>query len=82
MGIEVSVPSSMIMLQNFPVETVVRSHLPAAVTMKASDGEALSQNHQECAFGYKCFHFHVLLFNSISCLQVPIIIDVMLFIYS
>ncbi|KAF9666359.1 hypothetical protein SADUNF_Sadunf16G0221300 [Salix dunnii] len=36
--IEVSVPSSMIMLQNFPVETVVGSYLPAAITMKASDG--------------------------------------------
>ncbi|CAK7328121.1 unnamed protein product [Dovyalis caffra] len=49
--IEVSVPSSMIMLQNFPVETVVGSHLAAAITMKTSDGEVLSQNHQECAYG-------------------------------
>lgn len=46
--IEVSVPSSMIMLQNFPVETVVRSHLPAAVTMKASDG----------SYYYRCDAFH------------------------
>lgn len=36
--IEVSIPSSMVMLQNFPVETIVGSHLQAAVTMKASNG--------------------------------------------
>ncbi|KAJ4729295.1 nuclear pore complex protein [Melia azedarach] len=36
--IEVSIPSSMVMLRNFPVETVVGSHLQAAVTMKASSG--------------------------------------------
>ncbi|MED6160148.1 hypothetical protein PIB30_048628 [Stylosanthes scabra] len=36
--IEVSIPSSMAMLHNFPVETVVGSHLQAAVTMKAANG--------------------------------------------
>ncbi|GAV68566.1 RRM_1 domain-containing protein/Big_2 domain-containing protein [Cephalotus follicularis] len=36
--IEVSIPSSMVMLHNFPVETVVGSHLQAAVTMKESTG--------------------------------------------
>ncbi|KAF7130117.1 hypothetical protein RHSIM_Rhsim10G0015700 [Rhododendron simsii] len=36
--IEVSIPSSIVMLPNFPVETVVGSHLQAAVTMKASNG--------------------------------------------
>ncbi|KAL6960548.1 hypothetical protein U1Q18_038311 [Sarracenia purpurea var. burkii] len=37
--IEVSIPSSMVMLPNFPVETVVGSHLQAAVTMKAPNGD-------------------------------------------
>ncbi|KAG8634965.1 hypothetical protein MANES_17G112100v8 [Manihot esculenta] len=46
--VEVSTPSSMIMLQNFPVETVVGSHLHAAVTMKASNG----------AFFNRCNAFH------------------------
>ncbi|KAG8384867.1 hypothetical protein BUALT_Bualt04G0163000 [Buddleja alternifolia] len=36
--IEVSIPSSMVMLPNFPVETPVGSHLQAAVTLKASNG--------------------------------------------
>ncbi|KAK4272113.1 hypothetical protein QN277_020709 [Acacia crassicarpa] len=36
--VEVSVPSAMVMLRNFPVETVVGSHLQAAVTMKTSNG--------------------------------------------
>ncbi|XP_068664790.1 nuclear pore complex protein GP210 isoform X3 [Aristolochia californica] len=36
--IEVSVPASMIMLQEFPVEAVVGSHLRAAVTMKTAHG--------------------------------------------
>ncbi|KAG5527197.1 hypothetical protein RHGRI_028185 [Rhododendron griersonianum] len=36
--IEVSIPSSIVMLPNFPVETVVGSHLQAAVTMKAPNG--------------------------------------------
>ncbi|XP_038715182.1 nuclear pore complex protein GP210 isoform X2 [Tripterygium wilfordii] len=35
---EVSVPASMVMLPNFPVETVVGSHLQSAVTMKAPNG--------------------------------------------
>ncbi|KDP46416.1 hypothetical protein JCGZ_10256 [Jatropha curcas] len=46
--VEVSIPSSMVMLQNFPVETVVGSHLLAAVTMKALNG----------AFFYRCDAFH------------------------
>ncbi|GMH15008.1 hypothetical protein Nepgr_016849 [Nepenthes gracilis] len=37
--VEVSAPSSMVMLPNIPVETVVGSYLQAAVTMKASNGE-------------------------------------------
>ncbi|CAI0454950.1 unnamed protein product [Linum tenue] len=45
--IEVSLPSSMIMLPNFPVETVVGSHLQAAVTLKSSNG----------AYFYKCDAF-------------------------
>ncbi|KAJ7974628.1 Nuclear pore complex protein [Quillaja saponaria] len=36
--VEVSTPTSMAMLHSFPVETVVGSHLQAAVTMKASNG--------------------------------------------
>ncbi|XP_050223905.1 nuclear pore complex protein GP210 [Mercurialis annua] len=46
--VEVSIPSSMIMLQNFPVETVVGSYLHAAVTMKASNG----------GFFFSCNAFH------------------------
>ncbi|XP_050383609.1 nuclear pore complex protein GP210 [Argentina anserina] len=45
--VEVSVPASMSMLPNFPVETVVGSHLQAAVTMKASNG----------AYFYRCDAF-------------------------
>ncbi|KAK9004035.1 hypothetical protein V6N11_001853 [Hibiscus sabdariffa] len=41
--IEVSIPSYMVMLQNFPVETVVGSHLQAAVTMKTSNGAYFSR---------------------------------------
>ncbi|KAK6928386.1 hypothetical protein RJ641_006977 [Dillenia turbinata] len=47
-AIEVSIPSSMMMLHSFPVETVVGSQLKAAVTMKASDG----------AFFYECDAFN------------------------
>lgn len=36
--IEVSIPSMMVMLQNFPVEIQVGTHLQASVTLKASDG--------------------------------------------
>ncbi|MED6133436.1 hypothetical protein PIB30_028200 [Stylosanthes scabra] len=49
--VEVSIPSSMAMLHNFPVETVVGSHLQAAVTMKAANG----------AFFYRCNAFHSLI---------------------
>ncbi|EOA18977.1 hypothetical protein CARUB_v10007615mg [Capsella rubella] len=42
-SVEVSIPSSMVMLQNFPVETVVGSHLQAAVTMKALNGASFSK---------------------------------------
>uniref|UniRef100_A0A5B7BTW7 BIG2 domain-containing protein n=1 Tax=Davidia involucrata TaxID=16924 RepID=A0A5B7BTW7_DAVIN len=45
--VEVSIPSSIVMLPNFPVETVVGSHLQAAVTMKASNG----------AYFYRCDAF-------------------------
>ncbi|KAE8021482.1 hypothetical protein FH972_007367 [Carpinus fangiana] len=45
--IEVSIPSSMVMLHSFPVETVVGSHLEAAVTMKVSSG----------AYFYRCDAF-------------------------
>ncbi|KAL9246241.1 hypothetical protein vseg_019803 [Gypsophila vaccaria] len=41
--IEVAIPSSMVMLPNFPVETVVRSNLQAAVAMKASNGDYFHQ---------------------------------------
>ncbi|KAI4366879.1 hypothetical protein MLD38_022689 [Melastoma candidum] len=37
-SIEVSLPASMVMLQTFPVETVVGSYIEAAVTLKTSDG--------------------------------------------
>ncbi|KAL5718155.1 hypothetical protein ACHQM5_011091 [Ranunculus cassubicifolius] len=40
--VKVSVPSQMVMLQNFPVETVVGTYLQAAVTLKASDGSYFS----------------------------------------
>jgi len=36
--VEVSVPSSMIVLPNFPVEAVTGTQLEAAVTLKTSDG--------------------------------------------
>lgn len=36
--VEVSTPAAMVMLPNFPVETVVGSYLKAAVTLKASTG--------------------------------------------
>ncbi|KAH1248383.1 Nuclear pore complex protein [Glycine max] len=49
--VEVSIPSSMVMLHNFPVETVVGSHLQAAVTMKAANG----------AFFYRCDAFNSLI---------------------
>lgn len=39
--VEVSMPASMIMLPNFPVEAVVGSHLKSAVTLKASNGDPL-----------------------------------------
>ncbi|KAH7510680.1 hypothetical protein FEM48_ZijujUnG0099600 [Ziziphus jujuba var. spinosa] len=45
--IEVSLPFSMVMLHYFPVETVVGSHLQAAITMKASNG----------AYFYRCDAF-------------------------
>ncbi|KAK9225059.1 hypothetical protein WN943_010100 [Citrus x changshan-huyou] len=45
--IEVSTPSSMVILRNFPVETVVGSHLQAAVTMKTLNG----------AYFYRCDAF-------------------------
>ncbi|XP_027187547.1 nuclear pore complex protein GP210 isoform X1 [Cicer arietinum] len=49
--VEVSIPSSMVMLHNFPVETVVGSHLQAAVTMKTANG----------ALFYRCNAFNSLI---------------------
>ncbi|KAI4350639.1 hypothetical protein L6164_005077 [Bauhinia variegata] len=49
--VEVSIPSSMVMLRNLLVETVIGSHLQAAVTMKASNG----------AYFYRCDAFHSLI---------------------
>ncbi|CAL5408204.1 unnamed protein product [Camellia sinensis] len=40
--IEVSIPSSMVVLPNFPIDTTVGSHLQAAVTMKALNGESFT----------------------------------------
>jgi nuclear pore complex protein Nup210 len=37
-AVEVSIPTSMVMLPDFPVEAPVRHHLAAAVTLKASNG--------------------------------------------
>ncbi|KAL7213703.1 hypothetical protein ACSBR2_016266 [Camellia fascicularis] len=45
--IEVSIPSSMVVLPNFPVDTTVGPHLQAAVTMKALNG----------AYFYRCDAF-------------------------
>ncbi|XP_021760201.1 nuclear pore complex protein GP210-like isoform X1 [Chenopodium quinoa] len=45
--IEVALPSSIVMLPDYPVETVVGSHLQAAVSMKASNG----------VFFYRCDAF-------------------------
>ncbi|KAF4381614.1 hypothetical protein F8388_021242 [Cannabis sativa] len=50
--IEVSIPSSMVMLRNFPVETVIGSYLQAAVTLKAPNGNALG------AYFYRCDAFN------------------------
>ncbi|XP_045812556.1 nuclear pore complex protein GP210 isoform X2 [Trifolium pratense] len=49
--VEVSIPSSMVMLHNFHVETVIGSRLQAAVTMKTSNG----------AFFYRCDAFNSLI---------------------
>ena len=74
MVIEVTVPLSMAMLRYFPVETVVGSYLQAAVTMKASNGNAILQNILECAFSPLLVTFlSDLTFN----LQVPTFIGVM-----
>ncbi|XP_019185742.1 PREDICTED: nuclear pore complex protein GP210 isoform X2 [Ipomoea nil] len=45
--VEVYLPSSMLMLPNFPVETLIGSHLLASVTLKTSNG----------AFFHKCDAF-------------------------
>lgn len=61
----------MAMLPYFPVETVVGSHLQAAITMKASNGKAIYQN----ILGHVgACHF----LTNLSChLQVLIFTDVM-----
>lgn len=38
MVVEVSVPSSVVMIQNFPVEVEVGKYIVAAATLKAEDG--------------------------------------------
>ena len=74
----------MVMLHSFPVETVVGSHLEAAVTMKASSGNAIYWNYLNLPFFFLIFNFLkiLLLVNSflklICQLQAPIFIDVML----
>lgn len=40
--VEVSSVASLAMLQYFPVETIVGSHLEAAVTLKALNGDSAS----------------------------------------
>lgn len=45
----------MVMLHNFPVETVVGSHLHAAVTMKAANGKVLCQNLLELCWCLSLF---------------------------
>lgn len=57
MVVEVALPSSMVMLQNFPVETVVGSQLQAAVTMKASNGDPVLNNNLELYCCLKIFMF-------------------------
>ncbi|WCJ21095.1 Nuclear pore complex protein GP210 [Euphorbia peplus] len=49
--VEVSIPSSMTMLHNFQVETIVGSHIHAAVTMKTDNGD----------FFYSCNAFYPLI---------------------
>lgn len=71
MIVEVSVPSALVMLRNFPVETVVGSHLQAAVTMKASNGDTIGQIFDLL---FNCFFFLLIL----NCLfQVLISLDAM-----
>ncbi|XP_010248630.1 PREDICTED: nuclear pore complex protein GP210 [Nelumbo nucifera] len=47
--IEVSVPSSMVMMQNFPVETVVGTNLQAAVTLKTFHGASFYRCDAFCS---------------------------------
>lgn len=44
----------MVMLQDFPVETVVGSHLQAAVTMRALNGCAKFHNYMQLTACYHC----------------------------
>lgn len=58
------------MVRNFPVETVVGSHLQAAVTMKASNGDTIGQIFDLL---FNCFFLLIL-----NCLfQVLISLDAM-----
>lgn len=66
----------MVMLRNFPVETVVGSHLQAAVTMKASSGHAIIHNYLKLTV--TTVEFLVLLLKLMCHVQVPIFTDVML----
>lgn len=79
MIVEVSTPAALVMLPNFPVETVVGSYLKAAVTLKASTGDANYPNQFE--FYLMIFFLYCLI--EVTChLQVHIFIDVMLLIPS
>lgn len=63
MVVEVSTPSAMVMLQNFHVETVVESHLEAAVTLKTDNGDVFSYHQWAFSFIYflmlLCFYIFV-----------------------
>lgn len=63
----------MVMLHNFLVETVVGSHLQAAVTMKAANGDTIFKDIG-VSFPFYCLAFLLML---ICHVQVPFSIDVM-----
>lgn len=42
----------MVMLHNFPLETVVGSHLQAAVTMKAANGDTIFEDIAKFPFHF------------------------------
>lgn len=77
--VEVSTPATMVMLPNFPVETVVGSYLKAAVTLKVSTGDA---NYPSQFQSYLIVFLLYCLVEVICHLQVHIFINVMLLIPS